>query len=40
MQNDALKDFARAMVPMIRRWYADPEHMRQFQEWKEKRDKG
>ncbi len=36
MNEEALKDFAAALVPLIQRWYADPEHMQQFESWLKK----
>ena len=35
----ALESFARSLVPIIQEFYEDENHMKEFEEWKKKRDK-
>lgn len=37
-EESALKNFARAILPLVIEWYKDPEHVREFEEWKKQRD--
>ena len=35
----ALESLARSLVPIIQEFYQDEKHMKEFEEWKKKRDK-
>ena len=35
----ALESFARSLLPIVQEFYEDENHMKEFEEWKKKRDK-
>lgn len=39
LTGEQITDLARALLPIVQKYYQDPEHLKEFEEWMKNREK-